>query len=145
MKAAVLTNPGHDLPSACFTYQDYPKPTVPGPGWILVRVRSLGVNRAELRSRTGWPAIPGEFQTMYKPWYHPEPCNILGEDFVGEVVDSRSTAFKPGDKVAACHSGAGKAFDGSYAQFVLAHERRLWHLPQNTTVSWDILGALGML
>jgi NADPH2:quinone reductase len=87
--------------------------------------------------------IPGEF-IGYQAWYHEEPCKILGEDFVGEVVESRSNAFKPGEKVAASHSGAGKAFDGSYAEFVLAHERRLWHLPQNSTVPWEVLGALGM-
>lgn len=143
MKAAVLTNPGHGPPTECFTYQDYPKPTMPGPGWILVRVRSFGVNHAELRSRTGYPAIPGEF-IIYQPWYHVEPCTILGEDMIGEVVDSKSAAFQPGEKVVATHSGLGKAYDGSYAQFAIVHERRLWHLPQNTTVPWVVLGALPM-
>ncbi|OQU99352.1 Alcohol dehydrogenase GroES-like domain-containing protein [Cladophialophora immunda] len=145
MKALVLTSPGEEPPSACFTYtESYPKPTLPGPGWVLVRIRGTGINRAELRGRANQPAFPGEFN-LWQKYYHPDPPKILGEELVGEIVEAADdTPFKPGEKVISTHAGGGKAFDGSYAEYAICHSRRVYHLPQETTVSWDQLGALGM-
>ncbi|KAM5346058.1 hypothetical protein ACJ41O_009063 [Fusarium nematophilum] len=145
MRAVVLTSPAAEPPSACFTYQeDYPKPSLPGPDWVLVRVRATGINRAELRARTGAPAFKGEFN-IFQQYYRKEPPKILGEELVGEVVDAGSTSgFKVGDKVAAANYGGGKAHDGSYAEFAVCHKRRAFHLPQNTKLPWEVLGALPM-
>ena len=73
MTAAVLTSPGADPPSACFTLDhNYPKPSLPGPDWVLVRIKAAGLNRAELRSRNGAkPAVP-EFG-IFQADYHEDP------------------------------------------------------------------------
>ncbi|KAF5026584.1 hypothetical protein F66182_1310 [Fusarium sp. NRRL 66182] len=145
MKAAVLTSPGAEPPSACFTYkEDYPKPTLPSPDWVLVRVRATGINRAELRARTGAPCFPGEFN-IFQKWFHKEPPRILGEECVGEVVVAGSSSgFKVGDKVAAANYGGGKAHDGGYAEYAICHKRRTFRFPQDTKLPWEVLGALPM-
>lgn len=62
MKAAVLTNPGNDAPEECFTYQsNYPRPSLPSPEWVLCRIHASGLNRAELRGRTGAAPFIAEF------------------------------------------------------------------------------------
>jgi NADPH2:quinone reductase len=85
MTAAVVIEPGPTPPAQAFAIDDaYPKPTLPGPGWLLVRVKAAGCNRAELRGRTGFaPGVPefGPFQAEY----HPDPPRVLGEEFVGVV------------------------------------------------------------
>lgn len=133
MKALVLTSAGKEPAPACFTYtESYPKPSLPGPGWVLVRIRATGINRAELRSRAGEPAFPGEW-TLWQEYYNPDPAKILGEELVGEIVEAApDTSFKPGDKVVSTHAGGGKAFDGSYTEYAICHARRVYHLPQNT-------------
>ncbi|KAH0841494.1 hypothetical protein AYO21_07087 [Fonsecaea monophora] len=145
MRALVLTSPGQEPPSACFTYTEtYPRPSLPGSGWVLVRIRATGINRAELRGRAAAPAFPGEW-SLWQKYYRPEPPQILGEELVGEVVEAATdTPFRSGDKVASTHAGGGKAFDGSYAEYAICHSRRVYHLPQDTTLSWELLGALPM-
>lgn len=145
MRAAVLTSPGASPPSAAFTIDDkYPKPTLPGPDWLLIRVRAAGLNRAELRSRGGEVPHPPEFG-MFVDEYHVEPPRILGEDFVG-TVERAGTAcadgFAPGDNVAGFHYGGGKAFDGAYAQYTLVHRRRCWRFTWPGVVPWDVVGAV---
>jgi NADPH:quinone reductase len=144
MTAAVLTNPGPSPPSECFTYShDYPRPTLPSPDWILVRVHAAGLNRAELRSRTGVIPFPPEFN-IWIDEYHEDPPKILGEELVGVVEEpGTSTSFKKGEKVAAWIYGGGKAHDGAYAEFSLCHKRRLYRLPE-TQLSWNVLGAIPM-
>lgn len=145
MKALVLTSPGKEPAAECFTYTDsYPKPSLPGPGWILVQIRATGINRAELRGRAGHPAYLGEWN-LWQKYYNPDPPQILGEELVGEIVEAApDTPFKPGDKVISTHAGGGKAFDGSYAEYAICHARRVYHLPQDTKVAWELLGSLGM-
>ena len=144
MTAAVLTNPSPGPPPQCFTYsRDYPRPTLPSPDWILVRVHAAGLNRAELRSRAGAVPFPPEFN-IWIDEYHQDPPKILGEEFVGVVEEPGSaTSFKRGEKVAGWIYGGGKAHDGAYAEFSLCHKRRLYRLPE-TTLSWEVLGAIPM-
>lgn len=67
MLAAVLTSPGAKPPSACFTIDPaYPKPSLPGEEWVLVKVRAAGLNRAELRGRNNDPPGRGEFNIWQK-------------------------------------------------------------------------------
>ncbi|KAJ9628227.1 hypothetical protein H2204_009487 [Knufia peltigerae] len=144
MKAAVLTNPGYDAPPKCFTYQhDYPRPSLPSPEWVLCRVHAAGLNRAELRGRTGAAPFIAEF-IIFQKEYHEDPPKILGEDFVGEVEEAGArSGFQQGDKVTGFVYGGGKAYDGAYAEFVLCHRRRLYRLPQ-TSLAWNVLAAIPM-
>lgn len=144
MTAAVLTNPGPSPPPECFTYShDYPRPTLPTSDWILVRVHAAGLNRAELRSRTGFIPFPPEFN-IWIDEYHQEPPKILGEEFVGVVEEPGSTtSFRKDDRVAGWIYGGGKAHDGAYAEFTICHKRRLYRLPE-TTLPWNVLAAIPM-
>jgi len=145
MTAAVLTNPGPSPPAQCFSYSTtYPRPTLPSPEWILCRVHAAGLNRAELRGRAALPPGRPEFN-IFQAEYHEDPPKILGEEFVGEVEEAgSSTDFKRGEKVTGFIYGGGKAYDGSYAEFTLCHRRRLYRLPPETSLSWDVVGAIPM-
>lgn len=62
MVATVLTTPGAQPPSACFSYvEDYPRPSLPSQDWIFCRAHAAGLNRAELRGRDGHPPVMQEF------------------------------------------------------------------------------------
>lgn len=144
MTAAVLTSLGSSPASSCFSIDTrYSRPSLPSPDWILVRVKAAGLNRAELRSRAGDTPGKPEFN-IWQAHYHTSPPAILGEEFVGLVEKAGSdTKFKKGQKVTGFVYGGGKAYDGAYAQYVLCHRRRLYRLPE-TSLSWDILGAIPM-
>jgi NADPH2:quinone reductase len=150
MRAAVLSAPGASPPSACFTIDpSYPKPTLPGPDWLLVRVRAAGLNRAELRGRAGERPAPPEFG-MFADEYHEDPPRILGEEFVGEVAETGANCdeFKQGDTVAGWVYGGGKAYDGAYAEYTLVHRRGCfkfdWPLGPGESIPWEIVGGVPM-
>lgn len=145
MVATVLTTPGAQPPSACFSYvEDYPRPSLPSQDWILCRVHAVGLNRAELRGRDGHPPFMPEFN-IFQAEYHTDPPKILGEEFVGFVEEAGSTSgFTCGEKVTGFIYGGGKAYDGAYAQYTIAHKRRLFRLPQSTKLSWEMLATVPM-
>jgi len=67
-----------------------------------------------------------------------------GEEFVGIVeIAGSKTKFKPGDAVTGFIYGGGKAHDGAYAEYTLAHSQRLFRLPK-TSLPWQVLGAIPM-
>jgi NADPH:quinone reductase-like Zn-dependent oxidoreductase len=140
MRAAVLTSPGVSPPSACFTIDyAYPKPTLPSPDWVLVRVYAAGLNRAELRSRNGDPGHPLEFN-LYKDEYHEDPPAILGEEMGGVIeVAGANTSFTPGDKVAAWMFGGGKAHNGSYAEYAVSRKECVVKI--KTSLPWEVVGG----
>jgi NADPH:quinone reductase-like Zn-dependent oxidoreductase len=88
---------------------------------------------------------PVEFG-IFKNEFHHQCPQIIGEEFVGEVVEAGSdTQFKLGDRVAGWAYGGGKAYDGSYAEFTICHQRRLWKLGERAKeIAWDVLGAMPM-
>jgi len=148
MKAAVLASPGAATPQECFRIDPhYPKPTLPSPEWVLVRVYAAGLNRAELRGRNADEPAPPEFG-IYQDEYHPDPPKILGEEFVGvveEVGEESGEKFRKGDRVAAWVYGGGKAYDGAYAEFVIVKSLVLFHLPPGTEdLPWEVVGAVPM-
>ncbi|KAK5076293.1 hypothetical protein LTS08_006921 [Lithohypha guttulata] len=153
MTAAVLKeNPSLEKsPLDSFTYQtDYPKPTLPSRDWCLVRVRAAGLNRAELRGRAALPPGKGELN-IFQNEYHEDPPAILGEELVGEVAEAGSdSGFQVGEIVTAFIYGGGKAHDGAYAQYSIAHKRRLYRLPFKDSADverrtgWNVLGAIPM-
>lgn len=50
MRAVVLDGPG---PPGALVIRDIPVPE-PVPGWVLIQVRTFGLNRADLHTRLGW-------------------------------------------------------------------------------------------
>jgi putative PIG3 family NAD(P)H quinone oxidoreductase len=88
----------------------------PGKGEVLVRVRAVGVNRADVLQRAGhYPAPPGV------------PANIPGLEFAGEVaaVADDVADWKIGDRI------FGLAAGGTYAEFVVVHARTPSRIPDN--------------
>lgn len=90
-----------------------PRPLLQSQGEVLLRVVASGVNRADLLQRQG----------KYPP---PKGCSdILGLEAAGEVVESRSTRWRPGDRVMALLPGGG------YGEFCSAHEATLMPIPED--------------
>ncbi len=90
------------------------RPT-PGPEQVLVRVRSSGLNRADLIQRMGrYPAPPGS------------PQDIPGLEFAGIVEEVGASAFhwKPGDAVMGIVGGGG------YGEYLVTHERTVVPVPR---------------
>ena len=83
-------------------------------GHVRVRVRAVGLNRADIIQRKGgYPAPPG--------W----PANIPGLEYAG-VVESRGsgvTSVQVGDRVMGLVGG------GAHAEFVVAHEGEVIPVP----------------
>jgi NADPH:quinone reductase-like Zn-dependent oxidoreductase len=93
--------------------RDHPDPE-PGKGELLVRVRSAGVNAADLMQVQGfYPAPPGS------------PADIPGLELAGEVqaVGPDVHRFEPGDWVMAVVGG------GAQAELALVHERLAMPVP----------------
>jgi len=144
MKAVKLVSPGKDSPHDCFEIdRKYPKPTLPSQTWCLIKVEAAGLNRAELRGRNGDEPAPPEFG-LFVDEFHKEPPAVLGEEFVGTVeIAGSETTFKQGDPVTGFIYGGGKAYDGSYAEYVLCPSQRLFRLLK-TNLPWDVLGTIPM-
>lgn len=86
----------------------------PGAGQILVRVRSAGINNADLAQRRGAYKLPPGV-----------PAEIPGLEVAGEVLacGPAATRFAPGDQVMAVLSGGGQA------ELVVMHEREAMPVP----------------
>jgi len=96
-----------------------------GPREILVRVRSSGVNRADLLQRAGrYPAPQGS------------PEDIPGLEYAGvvEAVGAEVDLWQAGDRVMGILGGGG------YAEYVTVHERTAVRVPAG--VSLEDAGAI---
>lgn len=94
-------------------WSERPEP-VPGTAELLVRVRSAGLNRADLLQRAGrYPPPPGV------------PPEIPGLECAGvvEAVGPGTTRFAPGDAVMCLLGGAGQA------ELAVVHERVAMAVP----------------
>jgi putative PIG3 family NAD(P)H quinone oxidoreductase len=118
MKAVVIN--GFGGPEV-LEIQDVPVPQ-PGPEEILVRVRSTGLNRADLLQRQGGYAPPPG-----------APQNIPGLEFAGEVAES-AQRWRKGDRVMGIVAG------GAHAEFVSTHEDAVAIVPPN--VEWTAAGGI---
>jgi NADPH2:quinone reductase len=94
-------------------------------GDVLVRVRAIGINRAEMYFRSG-------------AWGDVAP--ISGIECVGEVEHDPSGRLKKGAKVAAFMGGMGRTRNGSYAEFVAPRSQNV--LPLESSLSWAQLAAI---
>ena len=125
MKAVVLTEP---TPAEQVMLSEVSVPQV-RPGWVLVRIRALGLNHSEQILRLS------EIQADYiqKPI-------IPGIECVGEVADPSDSSFHAGQKVVALMGGMGRSFHGSYAQYALLPASHVF--PVETELSWAEMAAV---
>ena len=109
MRAVVMEKQGGP---EVLTLQKVEKPSVIGPGEILVRVKAAGVNPIDAKQR--------KRGTVYKA----EPPLILGCDCAGTVEEKGSEVkrFSAGDDVFFMHGGIGKE-PGNYAEYTVIDER----------------------
>lgn len=123
MKAIVIYEPGG--PDKLI-YQDVPTPQVKE-GWSLVKVKGFGINHSEIFTREG------KSPSVQFP-------RILGIECVGEVAESSTPALRAGQKVVSIMGEMGRAFDGSYAEYVLLPNAQIY--PIESDRDWATLAAI---
>lgn len=94
-------------------YIDIPKPELKN-GEVLVKLEATGVNFIDVYYRTG----------LYKA---PEQPVLLGSEGAGVVETSKSSAFRPGERVAYTMAR------GAYAEYAAVPESLLVPLPNDVT------------
>ena len=103
---------------------EHPDPE-PQDGQLLVRVRSAGLNGADLMQLSGhYPPPPGV------------PADIPGLELAGEVVavGRRVERFEPGDRVMGIVAGGGQA------ELAVIHERTAMPVPEE--LDWTAAGGV---
>ena len=107
-------------------YQDVPTPDIKE-GWSLVKIKGFGINHSEIFTREG------KSPSVQFP-------RILGIECVGEVVQSSTPALAVGQKVVSIMGEMGRAFDCSYAEYVLLPNEQIY--PVHTDLDWTTLAAI---
>ena len=103
-------------PPEVLRFKEVPKPS-PGEGQILVEVKVIGLNFADVMCRLGvYPAVP-------KPPFVPG-LEVSG---VVENVGKRVRRFKRGDRVMAFTR------QGAYAEYLCVSEHQTQHIPKTMT------------
>jgi len=123
MKAIVVRKAGGP---EVLNYEDVPTPKVK-PGWSLVKVMGFGINHSEIFTRDG------ESPSVKFP-------RILGIECVGLVEESTTDQLQKGQKVISIMGEMGRAFDGSYAEYVLIPNNQIY--PVKTELDWSDLAAV---
>ena len=124
MRAVVVARAGG--PEVLEFRDDWPKPAQ-AEGRVLIRVMAFGLNRGELYTRLG------HSPTVQFP-------RVLGIECAGVVEDAPGTVFRAGQKVVATTGGMGRAYDGSYAEFVSVPAASVHAV--ETSLSWTELAAV---
>lgn len=120
MKAILATAPGG---TDVLQLRDIPKPELPSPHHLRVKLAAAGVNPVDTKLRA-------------KPAYHPDKLPaILGCDGAGivESVGDQVTRFKAGDEVYFCNGGIGDE-PGNYAEYTTLHEEYCAAKPANLSL-----------
>ena len=120
MKAILMTAAGSP---DVLQLREIPKPTLPTPHHVCVKLAAAGVNPLDTKLRT-------------KPAYYPDKLPaILGCDGAGvvEEIGSAVTRFKLGDAVFFCNGGIGDE-PGCYAQYTTVHEDHCAKKPANLSL-----------
>ncbi|PPR09853.1 MAG: putative quinone oxidoreductase YhfP [Alphaproteobacteria bacterium MarineAlpha11_Bin1] len=124
MRAVIVERPGG--PEVLQLRDDWPRPN-PKDGHILIRIMAFGLNRGEIYTRLGYsPSV--QFP------------RVLGIECAGVVEAAPATAFNQGQIVVATTGGMGRAFDGSYAEFVNVPAHCVHAV--NTNLSWSQLASV---
>jgi NADPH2:quinone reductase len=103
---------------------DIPTP-VPQHGEVLIKVRALGINRAEVYMRKG---LFGEV------------APVSGIECVGQVEDDPTGSLQPGQTVATITGGMGRTRNGSYAEYTCVPLQNVY--PLQTDLDWATLAAI---
>lgn len=120
MKAILATAPGG---VEVLQLRDVPKPELPSPHHLRVKLAAAGVNPVDAKLRA-------------KPAYHPDKLPaILGCDGAGvvEAIGDQVTRFKVGDEVYFCNGGIGDE-PGNYAEYTTLHEDYCAAKPANLSL-----------
>ena len=121
MQAIVIKRPGGP---EVLAIEQRPEP-VPGPDQVLIDVKALGVNRAELHFRRGdWGEV----------------AEISGIECVGLVREDASGRFEPGQTVLAIVGGMGRQLNGSYAERVAVPATNVVAI--RSALPWEALAAI---
>jgi len=123
MRAVELRAPG-DAKQLRIVDRPVPRPQE---GETLIRVKAFGLNRSELMTRLGLSP------SVVLP-------RVLGIEAVGLVESSPSGGFVVGAVVATCMGGMGRAFDGSYADYVCVPDAQIRRIEKR--LPWHMLGAI---
>ena len=125
MRAVVVARPGG---LDALEIRDVPMPE-PRPGWVRIKVKAFGVNESEVTTRKGG----SDAQVTYP--------RVPGIEAVG-VIDQADpdSGLRPGRQVATMMGGMGRAFDGSYAQYVSVPAAQV--IAFESVLPWEVLGAL---
>ena len=107
-----------------FVLTDIPKP-VPDRSEVLIKIRALGINRAEVYMRKG---LFGEVTP------------VSGIECVGQVEDDPSGALQQGQIVATITGGMGRMRNGSYAEYTCVPLHNVY--PLQTKLDWATLAAI---
>ena len=104
--------------------KDIPTP-VPARGEVLIKVKALGINRAELYMRKG---LFGEVTP------------VSGIECVGQVENDPSGTLRHGQTVATITGGMGRTRNGSYAEYTCVPVQNVF--PLQTDLDWADLAAI---
>ena len=103
---------------------DIPTP-VPQNGEVLIKVRALGINRAEIYMRKG---LFGEVTP------------VSGIECVGQVEEDPTGTLQHGQTVATITGGMGRTRNGSYAEYTCVPLQNVF--PLQTDLDWATLAAI---
>lgn len=124
MQAVVVRHPGEP---AVLENVTVPTPKVK-PGWSLIQVKGRGVNHSEVFTREG------KSPSVVFP-------RILGIEAVGTIAEStEATRLPVGQTVITFMGEMGRAYDGSYAEYVLVPNDQIF--PVTTELPWAALAAV---
>lgn len=110
------------------TVSEIPVPEIK-PDWVLIKVKSFGLNRSELMMR----AYEGNAPYIRLP-------RVLGIECAGEIENASDSTFQKGERVVALMGGMGRSFDGSYAEYTLVPSKNVFKV--DSDIKWEELGAI---
>jgi NADPH:quinone reductase len=123
MRAIILEAPGA---ADALTIRELPIP-MPAAGWVLIKVKALGLNRSELHTRLGLAS------GVTFP-------RVLGIEAVGVVGQCPGGEFPVGQQVAGMVGGMGRTFDGGYAEYTCVPASQV--IAFRSDLGWSTLGAV---
>lgn len=98
------------------------------PGWSLVKVMAFGVNRSEIFTRLGYS------ESVKFP-------RILGIECVGVIEETSDSERLPvNTRVCSIMGEMGRAFDGSYAEYVLLPNEQIYTV--KTDLPWSDFASI---